>query len=60
MRGFHLKQTNKPIDFRIVCMRDMNSQCSEILLPYVIGAQGNLLSKPSYPHNYVTGDKTIK
>lgn len=58
MRGFHLKQTKKPTDFRIVCMRDKNSQGNEVLLPYVIGEQGNILSKSSYPLNYVIGDKT--
>lgn len=42
MRGFHLKKNKQTIS-ATVCMRDMNSQCGEILLPYVTGEQGNLV-----------------
>lgn len=45
MRGFHLKkEQTKPTDFsNSICMRDMNSQCNEILLPYITGEQGDLV-----------------
>lgn len=44
MRGFHLKkEQTKPTDSNSICVRDVNSQCNEILLPYITGEQGDLV-----------------